>query len=370
MKRFIVIILMLPLLFSACKKSEDIGDIDQEILQEMEDKKIPSIVACIIQDGAIVWEGVYGYDNVEHEIPATRYSIYSLQSITKLILSTTVMQLWENGQIDLEADINEYLPFAVRNPRFPNQKITPYMLLHHSSGLAWPADEDLIPDFHHFYSMEEPPLISEWLPEYILPDGEQYKTVVWKDFAPGEKFLYSNIGTSLLALIVEEISGMDFRDYCQENILEPLEMHHTAFRLDRLDRALLVTPYTDDNNPMYYFVSRHYPAGFLNTDIDDFSHYMIAILNYGEWNGKRILKRSTVEKMLTVQNENLGVSYLWDHYIGNNFGHIGGGTGFSSFAEWHQNNNSGILIFSNKETNAIYRNGRIYELVRYQMSQL
>jgi len=369
MKRYWTFIILLFIFNTACKKSDDIiMDVEAEILKEMEAHNIPSLVACLVKDGEIVWEGAFGYSNVEYSIPASRVSIYSLQSITKLVLATAVMQLWENGKIDLEADINQYLNFDVRNPNFPNQKITPYMLLHHTSGLAWPHDDDLIPDFHHFYSFEEPPPISKWLPEYILPQGEHYRKSVWKDFAPGEKFLYSNIGTSLLALVVEEITKKDYRDYCQENILEPLEMYNTAFRLNRLNQNLLATPYTDDNNPMYYFSNRHYPAGFLSTNIEDFSHFIIAILNYGAWNGKRILKRSTVEKMLQLQNTNYGISYLWDHYIGNNVGHIGGGTGFSTWSEWFYGSNGGLFIFSNKRNNVVYRKGRIYELVRYKYS--
>jgi CubicO group peptidase (beta-lactamase class C family) len=101
------------------------------------------------------------------------------------------------------------------------------MLLHHTSGRAWPADEDHIPDFHHFYyADEELPLLIDWLPEYILPSGAQYRSTVWKDFAPGKKWLYSNIGTSILALIVEQISGMDYRDYCKMNILYRLWHPH------------------------------------------------------------------------------------------------------------------------------------------------
>ena len=288
------LILLLPF---GCKKSENINiDVESEIIKEMEANGIPSVVACILKGEKIVWESTLGHANVSHSIPATSQTIYSLQSISKLFLSVTVMQLWERGMIDLDADINEYLPFEVRNPKYPNEKITPHMLLNHSSGLTRPNDEERIPDFHHFYSNEEPPLLVEWLPEYILPDGEQYRQSVWRDFAPGEKWQYSNIGTSLLGLIVERISKQDYRDFCKENILEPLEMHNSSFRLDELDQMLLVTPYTNDNNPMHYFTCRHYPAGFLNTNLEDFSHFVIAIQNGGEFNGKRILQQSTFEQ--------------------------------------------------------------------------
>lgn len=372
MKKYITVVVLgwILLITYGCKKSEDFSnDIEAEILKEMEAERIPSVVACIVKDGEIKWEAALGFANENLSIPATRQSLFTLMSISKLFLATTVMQLWERGMIDLDEDINQYLPFNVRNPHFPDQKITPNMLLTHTSGLAWPVDEDGIPDFHHFYTSEEPPLIREWLPEYILPGGSRYRASVWKDFPPGEKWLYSNIGTSLLALIVEQISGQDYRDFCKDNILEPLEMANSAFKLNDLDGELLVTPYTDNNYPMDYYTCRHYPAGFLSTDMEDFSHFAIAILNDGEFKGKRILQGTSVGKMLEIQNPASGLSLLWWHFIGDSSGHAGGGTGFSTWAEWHLSSDRAMFIFSNKVNGSISPGGRIYELVRYQCSR-
>ncbi len=370
MKKYISLLLVgiALLLQSACEKSEPVDiDVEAEILKEMEARQIPSVVACIVKDDQIVWEGTFGNADVAYAKPATRRTLYSLQSITKLFLSVNAMQLWERGMLDLEADINQYLPFEVRNPQFPDEKITPYMLLNQTSSLAWPVTEDYLPDFHHFYSDEDPPSLGEWLPEYILPGGEQYRTSVWKEYPPGAQWLYSNIGTSLLGLVIEQISGMDYRDFCRINILEPFEMYQTAYKLGSLDPEHLVTPYTHNNSPMPFFTCRHYPAGFLTSNIEDFSHFVIAFLNDGEYKGKRILQQSTIDKMLEVQNQVVGSSFLWRHYLDNLIGHRGGGTGFSSWVEWDKDGDTGLFLFSNKETEEIYfPDGRIYELVKYQ----
>jgi CubicO group peptidase (beta-lactamase class C family) len=369
MKNYIVFFFFSGLLFlnTGCEK-QDTGniDVDKEILEAMEAHEIPSVVACVVKGDEIAWEGTYGLADKSRSEPATRNSIYTIMSIGKLVLSTATFQLWENGDIDLDADINQYLPFEVRNPNFPDQKITPYMLLNHMSSLAWPEDPDGIPDFHHFYSYEEPPLISEWLPQYILPEGTYYRETVWKDFSPGTQFLYSNIGTSLLALVLEEITGEDYRDYCMTNIFAPLEMNNTAFRLSNLNEEMLVTPYNDQGFPMNYYTCRHYPAGFISADIEDFSHYVIAMLNKGEYKGKRILKESTMDKMLELQDPTSGTANLWVHCLGDCIGHLGGGTGFSTWAEWHFTHDRALFIFSNKVNGAIAPTGRIYELVKYQ----
>jgi CubicO group peptidase (beta-lactamase class C family) len=368
MKKLILFLIFGFLLLDGCEKSVliNFNDIEAEIIKEMQTDQIPSVVACVVKGDKIVWEGNYGYQDAAKSKGATSQTIYTLMSISKLFIAISVMQLWEEGLIDLDADINQYLPFEVRNPNFPDKKITPYMLLTHRSGLAWPESTDGIPGFYDFFPHEDVPLISEWLPEYILPDGEQYKTKVWKNFAPGEMELYSNIATSLMALIVEQISGMDYRDYCRENILIPLEMNSSAFRLEPLNEDFLATPFYNNNYPMQQYTYRHYPAANLKTNLEDFSHFMIAFLNDGMYKGTRILKTNSIKKMMEVQNPGTGMALIWSNSAGSSIGHIGGGTGFSTLVEWHFDGDKGFFIFSNKYNGSVYQLGRIYELVRYQ----
>jgi len=363
-----MILIGLALSFIRCNDDPVLTDIDldAEILKEMEDHQIPSVVACVVKGNEIVWQGTYGFADAGQSIAVNERTLYALQSISKLFLATSVMQLWEKDMLDLDEDINQYLPFEVRNPNFPDLKITPHMLMTHSSGLAWPHDNDRIPDFHHFYPLDEMPLISEWLPEFILPSGSSYRDEVWKRFAPGSQYLYSNIGTSLLALVVENITGQDYRDYVQENLLIPLEMDNSGFRFSNLNEDLLATPFYDNGFPMHQFNLRHYPIANLKSNLQDFSHFIAAFLNRGEFNGKRILESSTIDKMFEIQNPASGGAYLWWHCLGDCIGHNGGGTGFSTRFELYLENNKGIIILTNKVNNSVYAKGRIHELVRYQ----
>jgi CubicO group peptidase (beta-lactamase class C family) len=367
MNRLIKYGLILTLACISCEREETESlDVDNEILAEIETLGIPSLVACILDTNGIKWQGIYGYANKEHAISATDETIYSLQSISKLFLSIATFQLYEAGKLDLEADINLYLPYPVRNPYYPDSAITVSMLLNHSSGLAHPEDNEDIPDFHHFYYDREPPLIGDWVPEYILPSGSQYRSFVWKDFPPGTIWLYSNIGTSLLAVVLEEISEMDYRDYCRQYIFDPLGMDQTTLYLSELDYDLIATPYYDINGPMYYFSCRHYPAGFINTNLTDFAKFVEACLQYGEFEGGRLLKKESFEEMLIIKNRQSGIANLWDNYTDGGFGHIGGGTGFSTVAEWHPGHNYAFFILTNRMNNAVYHHGRLYELVKYQ----
>ena len=365
----ILFLTFLILLLVSCDKltnSDDI-DVEAEILKEMQDKRIPSVVACIVKGENIVWEGAFGLADKENSISSTRNTLYNIESITKLFVSISTFQLWENGIIDLNADVNQYLPFNVRNPNYPDIQITAHMLLNHTSSLAWPVQsEDHLYEFEYFFTHNEVPLISEWIPEYILPDGIHYKNAVWKKIKPGKKELYSNIGVSLLALIIENITETDFRDYCQENILEPLEMNYSAFRIQNMNEDLLATPYYNSNYPIHQFVYRHYPAGNLKSNIEDFSHFIVTFLNNGLYKNNKILKTTTIEKMFEIQNPRTGMANLWNHRLGDRIGKAGGGTGYSAWTELDLNNNTGLFIFSNKYNESVYPSGRIYDLIRYQ----
>ena len=365
---FIVIAILLQF---GCKQSINSSDIDveAEILKEMQDNRIPSVVAAIVKGNEIVWEGAYGLADVESTKSTDRLTLYNIESISKLFVSISIFQLWEDNRIDLSADINEYLPFDVRNPNYPDIAITPHMLLNHTSSLAWPVQtEDNLPNFEYFFDLDNVPPISEWIPQYILTSGIYYRPAVWKNFKPGTQELYSNIGVSLLALIIENITGMDYRDYCRENILLPLSMEDSAFRSEYMNEDLLVTPYYNSNYPVKQFSYRHYPAGNIKSNIADFSHFISAILNFGEYNGIKILEKETFEKMLELQNSATGMSNLWNHRLGNRIAKYGGGTGFSAFVEWQFDSDIGYIIFSNKYNESVYPHGRIYDLIRYQSS--
>jgi len=131
---FYIQLIFTIIILSGCEKGGNI-DVEAEILKEMSTAQIPSVVACVISNNEIVWEGIYGFADISESRLTTRQTSYTLMSISKLFLATAVMQLWERGRINLDEDINQYLPFEVKNPKFPNQKITARMLLIHTSSM-------------------------------------------------------------------------------------------------------------------------------------------------------------------------------------------------------------------------------------------
>jgi CubicO group peptidase (beta-lactamase class C family) len=272
----------------------------------MEYGHFPSVSVCIIKYDKVVWSKGYGYSDMESNIQATDNTVYTLCSITKSITGTALMQLYDKGLFDLDDDVNNYLPFTLRNPNFPDIPITFRMLLSHSSSLRSPSSYWNI----DFYLSGGPPFDGypdPYLRDYLIPDGINYDPNVWdNDNEPGIKSVYANINFDIISYLIELISGTPFYGYCNENIFIPLDMKNTSFNLsyfssDQLAFPYFWDPYSDVHVRNQNDVHIHYPAGGLFTTVMDLSHFMIAHINGGIYNQVRILKESTVEEMHKIQ---------------------------------------------------------------------
>ena len=109
--------------------------LDSFIVAKMDQYHFPGLSACIVKDDQIIWKNVYGYANIEENRLVTDSTLFFLASVSKPVTGTAIMQLWEQGLFNLDDDINNYLPFQVRNPSHPNDPITFQMLLTHTSSI-------------------------------------------------------------------------------------------------------------------------------------------------------------------------------------------------------------------------------------------
>ena len=363
----LLILLLLTFLCSTCTiidpEFEEFSDLDAEIRNEMSSYQIPSLSACVIKNDAIAWAKYYGNSAVVNSQPDSN-SIYPVASISKTILVTAVMQLSEQGLIDLDADINEYLPISIRNPNYPNNKITARMLLTHTSGLAWPVDDYVVPGFYEYYPLDSAPPLDEWIPQYILPNGNHYVNAVWKNTVPGERELYSNIGTAVLGYLVEVITGTDFNTYSKLNIFTPLEMNNTSYAYADLNMNNVINIYLENYEQIEHYRQLHFPAQSLKTTVEDYSHLLIAYMNGGIYKGNRILQESTIEQILQLHNPASGSCLIWKKTVGDWYEHQGGEPGVAAQVEFHPDKKVALIIFSNKRTGQVYAGNKIHALIR------
>ena len=143
--------------------SIDLPEADRNIFAWMNKKHVAGLAACIIKSNRIVWSKGYGWANIEKKIPFTPHNtIFQIASVSKTITATAIMQLYEKHKFKLDDDINKYLPFRVRNPKYPDRPITFKHLLTHTSSIH---DSD---DFIDYYTSGDPEIsLEKYVTEYF-----------------------------------------------------------------------------------------------------------------------------------------------------------------------------------------------------------
>lgn len=258
---------------------------DAMVADGMQRFDLPGVVIAVVHDGELVFSRGYGHANVLLDIPVDpETTLFDLGSIAKTFTFTAVMQLAEQGRLDLDADVNRYLTqFQV--PQAFGQPVTARHLLTHTAGFdetdlgaAARSPEEVLPVCTY---------LAENLPPRILP--------------PGEIIAYSNHGAALAGCLVEEISGLPFAEYIDRHILQPLGMERTTFAWPEAlmqDMAVGYARQPDGSLESMDIYYRHFgPAGELKSTAHDMARYMIAHLQLGQLGDARILETETARAM-------------------------------------------------------------------------
>ncbi|MBS4202174.1 serine hydrolase [Bacillus sp. FJAT-49732] len=285
---------------SFAASSTDFTDIetfmDKVVQEKMEESHIPNATISVVSDGEVIFEKGYGYANIDEkkEVDA-KNTMFRIGSASKLFTWTAIMQLVEQGKLDLSTDINQYLDFEIpaKLARGSNnaepEPITLTHLMTHTPGF-----EDYADSIFRLSSDKALPLdqyVRQYLPARVFPAGEVVA--------------YSNYGTALAGYIVEQVSGVPFSEYVEQNIYKPLEMGHSTFR-QPLPAELsnnLAHGYRYVNGEFHEGKFEYVPeaAGSMSSTASDMAKFMNAYLKSGNLNGNRILKEETVQKMFQQQ---------------------------------------------------------------------
>jgi CubicO group peptidase (beta-lactamase class C family) len=329
-----------------------IGDeLDEFILNKMSEYHIPGLSATIMKNGSVFWTNSYGYANISSEKLVKDTTLFRLASVSKTIIATAIMQLYDKGNFSLYDPINDYLPFQVINPDHPSTNITFHMLVTHTSSIRdnW-AVMPII------YGDPTIPL-GEYLEEYLTPGGDFYHPDLnFHSFEPGTAYEYSNIGSCLVAYLVEVISGLPFEDYCEVNVFQPLDMLETAWFLADLNISNIAVPYTwngENYVPYPHYSLNGYPAGGLRTSVTQLRNLLQMMINKGEYNSTQILQESTVELMLTIQFEFAPIQgIIWRIKLLDGrmlWGHAGSFRGCRTSMYFDPRTSIGVVVLTNRE---------------------
>ena len=276
--------------------------LDALIPSQLRNRDIAGAVVSVVKDGQVLFQKGYGYADVEAKKPVLPdQTLFRPGSISKLFTATAVMQLVEQGKLDLDGDINQYLDFAI--PKTYAQPVTLRQLLTHTGGF-----EETLKNLFVAHENDIKPLRS-----YLVNEMPA------RIFPPGKIPSYSNYGFTLAGYIVEGVSGEKFESYIENHILKPLGMNHSTF--DQPVPAQLVPQMSKaylngSKKPRDFEWVQAAPAGALTTTAADMTRFMIAFLQDGSVDGVSILKPQTVRQMETRQFEfqpmlpGLGITFM------------------------------------------------------------
>lgn len=257
--------------------------LDGLIPLQLEQREIAGAVVVVVRNGQVLLAKGYGYADVAEKSPVSpQTTLFRPGSISKLFTWTAVMQLVEQGKLELDRDVNEYLDFSI--PATYPQPITLRHILTHTAGFEETLKELFASDPQKMPSLRD--YVRKHLPQRIYP--------------PGTVVAYSNYATALAGYIVERVSGQPFAAYVSEHILRPLGMEHATFEQplpESLQPHMSKGYVVASQPPRPFELIPATPAGALSVSGLDMARFMLAHLQEGSYQGGRILQPETIRTM-------------------------------------------------------------------------
>ena len=337
---------------------------------------------AVVKDGEIVYQKGFGMADGPKNIPATADTVYNTFSMVKSMTAAAIFQLQEQGLLNIDDPVADYLPFfEVQYPSESSEIVTIRHLLNHSSGLSNNMPEVI--GWIHFDGDPEwnqTELITEKLPDYAELSYE-----------PGSKGVYTNVGYMVLSAVIEAVSGQTYQQYMIDHIFEPLGMDHTNWTYDdalidkeaagsspSVDFQAMMLPLLLDKEQMesvirekvdgvtwfnHVYMDQKGPTGPIST-VTDMVRFVMAFLNEGELDGQRILSEESVAMMTNEShvlpgNTPEAANYKdYDQmyhglgwYVVKNhdffIAHGGGGPGFAADMRLYPDRELGMVIIAN-----------------------
>jgi len=320
--------------------------IEANLSSLMQESGAAGMALGVVLDHELVFASGYGVRELGENNPITERSVFHWASVSKPLVATAVMQLVERDQLALDDRLADLLPyFRMADHRY--RDITVRQLLTHTSGMSDVED----------YEWSNPQFDDEALKRWALEQSDAELL-----FAPGTSREYSNLGFELLGLIVQEVSGVSFEQYMQEEIFQPLEMRESSFVANQIDPALRTTGHigtpTRRVADAYPYNRRHAPSSTLNTNVVDMGNFAKAMLNHGVLEGTRILGEETLALMWSPvwtdpEDPNRQASLGWN--VGRRWGglqiasHGGHDDGFRSFLAIVPEEGVAVFVASNDD---------------------
>ncbi len=328
-------------------------ELDRVLQEIITNWGVPGLGVGIVQDGKTLYKRGFGVQSLETRAPLTTDSLFCLASIVKCFVATAVMQLVEQGKLQLETPLVHYLPeFNMDDARYP--LITLQQMLSHTSGMP-DMDEE------QYDELVAHPEYDECALERYVRSLASLKLIA----APGKRFAYSNIAYNVLGYLIAKVSGKTFEDYMQEHILRPAGMPQSTLYFPDVPLDQFAAPHLRVPqmivNPLFPYHRADAPASFLYSNVTEMCHWALTSLQRGNRQGQSLLSPAGYKKMWAPVaqrddppfREEMGLGWTLGHFEGvRTVGHGGGGFGWTCFLALLPDINSTAIVLSNDESSA------------------
>lgn len=262
--------------------------------------------AAVVQGGDVVFSAGYGVQNQQTKQPVTPQTLFHIASVAKTMTSTAIMQLREQGKLDLDDPLVKHLPyFKVDDPR--SDQITIRQCLSHTSGIGHPED----------YGWDRPEFDDESLERHV----RSLATHKLVEIAPNS-LSYSDIAYNVLGDLIAKVSGMSYEQYMKTHLFDPLGMTTTTLMAPRADHpALVAIGYEKKEDgaisqSFYPYNRMHVPCGCIASSVVEMARWAMVSLNRGELAGVRILPSTSYDAMWQMQFRDSNEGFSTDTALG------------------------------------------------------
>lgn len=324
----VILVLLAMIFFVNSASAKNFSEIDanySKLITEKNFEQVPGFGVIAFKDGKKVYSGFFGKRNLEKNLPVTKNTRFRIASVSKMFTVFGIMKLVEQNKINLDEDVSNYLGFKIRNPNFPDEKITVRMLASHTSTIRDGEGYTI------------PPQLS--IEEFFKPDGIYFDDGAHFSKEDKNYFKYCNLNFGILGTIIEKVSGERFDKFMKKNVLKPMNINadYVVGNLSQKDFENLGTIYKkenpdgiwDENGEWYakvdnfstqpqkdlvvgnkYSVKNYEigknatvfaPQGGLRISFAELENVLEMIMNDGNFHGKQIVRKDLLEEMLTPQ---------------------------------------------------------------------
>lgn len=339
--------------------------INQTFEKDFEKGHLPGFALSIFTADSIFFMKGYGFSDLENKKPYDENSVQGIASISKTLIAVSLMKAQEDGLLDLDEEVNSILPFKVTNPYHSSSKITLRHLATHTSSItddgsydyAYIFSDDLdkstFPDvwskYIEVYNKNQLMEMQEFLYNVFDRKGKWSKKDNFLREKPGTTYEYSNIGAALLAYCNEIKTGVNYKQYSKELILDQLEMRNTTWNYKDVNKENEIKYYNEIYNSVPSYEAITYPDGGLYSTVSDMTKFLQEMMKGYEGNGKILNHHNSYKEMMTNQIPHLDnpTGIIWDMDNDCCIGHGGNDFGIATMAFFNPKTKIGKVLFTN-----------------------